>query len=161
MPYIGRDKSIAKNYMERLKMPELGIYSETLRVSTETGLDIVNISPLLDAIVGGRRVDTGVLTAFVAGSTASLTTIEFEPGVVEDLASAISRLAPRGAIYEHEKAWRDGNGHSHVQAAFLGPSVSIPVRNGKLATGVWQQVVLINHDIKPRERLVEVTLIGI
>lgn len=142
-------------------MPELGIYSETLLVSTETGPDIVNISPLIEAVIKGLGINTGVMSAFVAGSTASLSTIEFEPGVVEDLARAVTRLAPPGEIYEHERAWHDGNGHSHVQAALMGPSVSIPIRDGKLATGVWQQVVLINHDIKPRERRVEITLIGI
>ncbi len=142
-------------------MPELGIYSETLLVSTETGPDIVNISPLIEAVVRERGINSGVMNAFVAGSTASLSTIEFEPGVVQDLARAIASLAPPGEIYEHERAWHDGNGHSHVQAALMGPSVSIPIRDGKLATGVWQQVVLINHDIKPRERRVEITLIGI
>ncbi len=142
-------------------MPELGIYSETLLVSMETGPDIVNISPLIEAAIRDRGINTGLMSAFVAGSTASLSTIEFEPGVVKDLARAINRLVPPGEIYEHERAWHDGNGHSHVQAALIGPSVSIPIKDGKLATGVWQQVVLINHDIKPRERRVEITLVGI
>jgi secondary thiamine-phosphate synthase enzyme len=80
---------------------------------------------------------------------------------VDDLRRAINSLADPGAFYEHEKAWHDGNGHSHVQAALLGPSVSVPVRMGKLVTGMWQQIVLINHDVRPRERRVEATLIGI
>jgi len=104
--------------------------------------------------------ETGLMGLFVVGSTASLTTIEYEPGAVEDLMRAINRLAEPGAVYEHEKAWHDGNGHSHVQAALLGPSLSVPIRGGKLLTGSWQQVVLINHDARARERRVEATIIG-
>jgi secondary thiamine-phosphate synthase enzyme len=81
--------------------------------------------------------------------------------VVEDLRRAIERLAPRGLDYEHEKAWHDGNGHSHVQAALLGPSVSVPVRGGRLRLGTWQQVVVINHDNGPRKRTIEVTVFGV
>ncbi len=96
----------------------------------------------------------------MVGSTGSITTIEFEPGVVEDLKRAINTLAPPGLEYEHEKAWHDGNGHSHVQAALLGPSIVLPVRKGELRRGTWQQVVAINHDNRPRTRTVEVTIIG-
>ncbi len=137
------------------------IYSETVRVSTERGPDIVNITPLLSPILQREQIETGTMSLFSVGSTGSVTTIEFEPGAVEDLRRAIEQLAPPGAIYEHEKAWRDGNGHSHVQAALLGPSLSIPIRSGKLAIGAWQQVVLINHDAKPRKRRVEITVIGV
>lgn len=118
-------------------MPEIRIYSETLRVSTERGPDIVNITPLLDEILRKEKIATGVMELFCTGSTGSLTTIEFEPGAVADLKRAISALAPPGQPYEHEMAWHDGNGHSHVQAALLGPSVSIPIRDGKLAVGSW------------------------
>jgi secondary thiamine-phosphate synthase enzyme len=96
----------------------------------------------------------------MVGSTGSLTTIEFEPGVIEDLKRAINRLAPPGDEYEHEKAWHDGNGHSHVQAALLGPSIALPIRGGRLKLGTWQQVVAVNHDNGPRKRKIEVTVIG-
>ena len=139
---------------------EIQIYAETLRVSTERGPDIVNITPLLDDMLSRLNFETGLMGLFVAGSTASLTTIEYEPGAVEDLRRVINRLAEPGAVYEHEKAWHDGNGHSHVQAALLGPSLSVPIRGGKLLTGSWQQVVLINHDVRARERRVEATVIG-
>jgi len=129
-------------------------------VSTERGPDIVNITPLLDDILFRLNFETGLMGLFVPGSTASLTTIEYEPGAVEDLKRVINRLAEPGAVYEHEKAWHDGNGHSHVQAALLGPSLSVPVRRGKLLIGSWQQIVLINHDVRARERRVEATLIG-
>ena len=97
----------------------------------------------------------------MVGSTGSITTIEFEPGAVEDLKRAIKRLAPPGLEYEHEKAWHDGNGHSHVQAALLGPSIVLQIRNRQLRLGTWQQVVAINHDNDPRARTVEVTIMGI
>jgi secondary thiamine-phosphate synthase enzyme len=141
-------------------MPQIQIYAETLRVSTERGPDIVNITPLLDDMLSRLNFETGLMGLFVAGSTGSLTTIEYEPGAVEDLRRVINRLAEPGAVYEHEKAWHDGNGHSHVQAALLGPSLSVPIRGGKLLTGSWQQVVLINHDVRARERRVEATVIG-
>jgi secondary thiamine-phosphate synthase enzyme len=141
-------------------MSEMQLYSESLSVSMERGPDIANITPLLSAMLQSERITKGVMHVFVVGSTGSVTTIECEPGAVEDLKRAITRIAPPTDTYEHEKAWHDGNGHSHVQAALLGPSLSIPIRNGKLATGTWQQVVLINHDVKARERQVEVTVIG-
>jgi secondary thiamine-phosphate synthase enzyme len=103
---------------------------------------------------------TGTLNATCIGSTGSLTTIEYEPGAVQDLKRAITELAPPEGEYEHEKAWQDGNGHSHVQAALLGPSLALPVRQGRLHLGTWQQVVVINHDIKSRRRRIEVTLVG-
>ena len=94
------------------------------------------------------------------GSTSSVTTIEFEPGLVNDLKKAITRFAPPDIEYDHEKAWHDGNGHSHVQAALLGPSIVLPVRDGRLALGTWQQAVIINHDNRARERVVDITIIG-
>jgi secondary thiamine-phosphate synthase enzyme len=90
-----------------------------------------------------------------------LTTIEYEPGVVADLKAAIERLAPPNAYYAHEEAWHDGNGHSHVQAALLGPSIHLAVRDGRLRLGTWQQVVTVNHDNRSRRRPIEVTITGV
>jgi secondary thiamine-phosphate synthase enzyme len=126
----------------------------------DVGPDILNITDQLVRIAEKSGVENGNLHASIVGSTGSLTTIEYEPGVVEDLRRAIARLAPPDMEYEHEKAWHDGNGHSHVQAALLGPSLAIAVRNGALPLGTWQQVVIINHDNRPRQRRVEVTVIG-
>jgi secondary thiamine-phosphate synthase enzyme len=106
------------------------------------------------------RRRSGSLHVTAVGSTASLTTIEYEPGAVEDLKDAIRRLAPPDLAYAHEMTWHDGNGHSHVQAALLGPSVVVAVRDSRLRLGTWQQVVLINHDIHARRRAVEATVIG-
>ena len=137
------------------------IYFDQVNVQLKTGIDIVDISHDLQKLIKKSKIMNGTLNASVVGSTGSITTIEFEPGVVEDLRRAVNRLAPPDLEYEHEKAWHDGNGHSHVQAALLGPSIALPVRDSRLITGTWQQVVVINHDNKARRRKVEVTIIGI
>ena len=137
------------------------IYFNQVDVQLKTGVDIVDISSELQRLIKKSKIINGTLNATVIGSTGSITTIEFEPGVVEDLRRAVNRLAPPDLEYEHEKAWHDGNGHSHVQAALLGPSIALPVRNSRLITGTWQQVVVINHDNKARKRKVEVTIIGL
>jgi len=136
------------------------VYCENLEISFGVGPDIVDITDKLASIVQQSGIERGSLHASVIGSTGSITTIEYEPGVVEDLKRAIERLAPQTMDYEHEKAWHDGNGHSHVQAALLGPSMVVPVRKAKLALGTWQQVVVINHDNRSRRRHVAVTVIG-
>ena len=135
-------------------------HTAQLTVQLNTGPDIRDITGELERIVLEGGVGEGSLSAFVVGSTGSLTTIEYEPGVVADLKAAIERLAPQEAVYAHEEAWHDGNGHSHVQAALLGPSLHLPVREGRLRLGTWQQVVVINHDNRPRRRPIEVTVIG-
>ncbi|MDL1963854.1 MAG: secondary thiamine-phosphate synthase enzyme YjbQ [Deltaproteobacteria bacterium] len=137
------------------------VYCNQVNVQLKTGIDIADINYELQKLIDKSKIIDGTLNAAVVGSTSSITTIEFEPGVVEDLRRAVNKLAPPDLEYEHEKAWHDGNGHSHVQAALLGPSIALPVRNGKLTTGTWQQVVVINHDNKARKRKVEVTIIGI
>ena len=141
-------------------MPDFIVHSEDLTVTLNTGVDIVDITDDLSALAIDSGVKVGVLSATVVGSTGSITTIEFEPGVVADLKAAIERMAPQGMYYAHEAAWHDGNGHSHVQAAMVGPSITVPIRNGRLRLGTWQQVVVINHDNKPRRRPVAVTIIG-
>ena len=141
-------------------MSLLEIFSESIDVKLKTGPDICDITPILNGLIKDSNIRTGTICAVITGSTGSITTIEFEPGVVEDLKRAISSLAPAGLEYEHEKAWHDGNGHSHVQAALLGPSIVLPVRNGILKLGTWQQVVAINHDNRSRARSIEVTITG-
>ena len=136
------------------------LLSRSIDVKLETGLDVCDITSGLDRLIEESNIENGSMHATMVGSTGSITTLEFEPGVVEDLKRAIHTLAPPGAEYEHEKAWHDGNGHSHVQAALLGPSIALPVRNGRLKLGTWQQVVAINHDNRPRTRTIEVTITG-
>jgi secondary thiamine-phosphate synthase enzyme len=136
------------------------MFVKSIEVDLKAGPDICDITPELDRVIRESKIHDGSLNAAVVGSTGALTTIEYEPGVVEDLKRAIARLAPPGTEYEHEKAWHDGNGHSHVQAALLGPSLCLAVRAGRLRIGTWQQVVAINHDNRARRRTIEVTIIG-
>jgi secondary thiamine-phosphate synthase enzyme len=133
----------------------------TLEVALNTGPDIQDITDPINRVAGRSGINDGQVSASMVGSTGSLTTIEYEPGVVQDLKDAIDRLAPQGMAYAHELAWHDGNGHSHVQAALLGPSIVLPIRDGRLMLGTWQQVVAINHDNRPRKRSVALTLVGI
>lgn len=139
----------------------LQMITESLDVRLDTGPDIVDITDQLEDLVRKSGIEDGLLMATMIGSTGSLTTIEFEPGVVADLKAAIERLAPPGLDYAHEAAWHDGNGHSHVQAALLGPSLALAIRGGRLQLGTWQQAVAINHDNRPRKRIIAVTLFGL
>ncbi len=141
-------------------MPEMKMFTGQVRASAGKGVSVVDITGRLDELVRESGIETGTLHATCTGSTGSLTCIEHEPGVVADLARAINELAPPHREYEHEMAWHDGNGHSHVQAAVIGPGLVIPVRNNRCALGTWQQAVVINHDVKPRTRTVEITITG-
>jgi secondary thiamine-phosphate synthase enzyme len=136
------------------------IHFATITEAMAVGPDLEDITGDLKDAVEESGIKDGLLHATAIGATVSLTTIEYEPGVIEDLKRAITRLAPPWLDYEHERAWHDGNGHSHIQAALLGPSLSVPIRHGKLAIGTWQQAILINHDNRARQRRVEVTIIG-
>lgn len=141
-------------------MPDVRLFFDAITRRFRTGPDIVDITADLQDLAEKSGILNGQLSAAIVGSTGSLTTIEYEPGVVEDLKQAINRIAPEGIEYAHELAWHDGNGHSHVQAALLGPSMTLPVRAGRIKLGTWQQAVAINHDNKARERTIEVTLMG-
>jgi secondary thiamine-phosphate synthase enzyme len=138
----------------------LSMLCKSIEVSLRTGPDICDVTSALKSLIRESGIKNGQLSAAMVGSTGSLTTIEYEPGVVEDLKRAINSLAPPGKDYAHEQAWHDGNGHSHVQAALLGPSIVLPIRDGSLRTGTWQQVVAINHDNRARKRTIEVTITG-
>ncbi len=142
-------------------MPSVIFHFATMEINLQVGPDIRDITDELNRIIGRSGIENGQATACIVGSTGSLTTIEFEPGVVQDLKEAINRMAPKDISYAHELAWHDGNGHSHVQAALLGPSIALAIRKGRLRLGTWQQVVAINHDNRARRRFIEVTLTGI
>ncbi len=137
------------------------VSTHTIERRTDGDDHIVDITDELQALVHESGIGVGQLTAMVVGSTAALTTIEFEPGLVHhDIAAALERLAPRAGTYEHEKMWHDDNGHSHVRASLIGPSLALPVVGGALPLGTWQQVVLIDLDTRPRERRVIVNIVG-
>lgn len=143
-------------------MPEPALmFFNTLSIQQETGPGINDITPEVRSLIKSSGLTNGSAAITAVGSTGSVTTIEFEPGVVQDLKDAVNRIAPPGAEYRHELAWHDGNGHSHVQAAIIGPSIVVPIRNAGLSLGTWQQIVVINHDNHARTRKIEVTLIGL
>ncbi len=132
-----------------------------IRVSTGGDDDVVDLTADLQALVRESGVSTGMASALVVGSTAALTTLEFEPGLARhDLAACLERLAPRDARYHHEATWGDDNGHSHVRAALLGATLALPVVEGRVPFGTWQQAVLVDLDTRPRDRIVEVTVVG-
>lgn len=136
-------------------------FTETVEVQTEGNDEILDLTADLQALVKESGVEVGQLTAMVVGSTAALTTVEYEPGLVgHDIAAALERIAPRDGTYEHEKMWQDDNGHSHVRASLIGPSLALPIVRGALPLGTWQQVVLVDLDTRPRERLVVVSIVG-
>jgi len=129
-----------------------------LKFSTKGFNQIIDITPQVRKAIQGSGVQEGVAHLFVAGSTAALTTIEYEKGALADLQRALEQIAPMDAEYAHNEAWGDGNGYAHLRAALLKPSICIPIRGGKLALGTWQQVVLIDFDNRPREREVLLTV---
>lgn len=142
-------------------MSELAFQSGEIRVSCAIGPDLVDITARIEQFIQAGQVREGTLHATALGSTASLTTIEFEPGAVADLKDLLLRLAPIDGRYAHEEAWHDGNGYSHLQAALLGPSIVVPIRNSACLLGTWQQIVLINHDNRARERRVALSAVGL
>ncbi|MBI2061870.1 MAG: YjbQ family protein [Nitrospirae bacterium] len=136
------------------------VFTSTLSLRTTSETDILDLTPQVARVVEESGVREGLLTVFVPGSTASVTTIEYESGAVNDLRRAIERIAPRGPVYEHDQRWGDMNGYAHVRAALLGPSVAVPISRGKPALGTWQQIVLCDFDNRPRERHVIVHVLG-
>ena len=129
-------------------------------VSTTGQGDAHDITAVVSRAIAHSGIAAGIATAFVVGSTAGLTTIEFEPGAVHDLNALFETLAPRDAEYRHHLRWGDDNGSSHVRAALLGPSVSIPFANGTLMLGTWQQIALFEFDTRPRQREIVIQIVG-
>jgi secondary thiamine-phosphate synthase enzyme len=136
------------------------VHSDTIELSTKGFGDTQDITDAVTKIQEESGVQNGLVTVFCQGSTGTITTIEFEPGVIQDLKIALEKIAPSSVPYQHDKAWGDGNGFSHVRAALMKPSLTIPVVDGKMALGTWQQIVFIDFDNRPRKRKVVVQVIG-
>jgi secondary thiamine-phosphate synthase enzyme len=130
------------------------------KIKTKGFNDVINITQKISQIVEDSKIDNGIVSVFVLGSTAGITAIEYEKGVIEDLKEAFERIAPQEAKYNHEAAWQDGNGYAHVRAALLKPSLIIPIENGKMLLGRWQQIVLIDFDNKEREREIIINIVN-
>lgn len=122
--------------------------------------DVLDLTAQVTGFVADSGVSSGIVTVAVIGSTAGITTIEYEPGLVADLRKAFDRMAPSGVAYEHDRRWHDGNGHAHVRASMLGPSVTLPVVGGIVTLGTWQQVVLVDFDTHSRTRRVVIQVLG-
>jgi secondary thiamine-phosphate synthase enzyme len=131
------------------------VVTKQLKIETNGNCDIVNITEHVTTAVGESNIKDGIVTIFNVGSTAGVTTTEYEPGLVNyDIAAAFEKIAPRNGSYEHEKTWHDDNGHAHVCASVLGPSLTIPVIDGRMTLGTWQQIILVDFDTRPRTRTV-------
>lgn len=135
-------------------------FRETIEIQTAGHADIHDITDQVARIVSGSGVATGAVHVFNVGSTGAIGTIEFEPGLQRDLPELLDRLIPPGRHYGHEQMWHDGNGHSHLQATWLGPSLTVPVAGGRMMLGTWQQIFHLECDIKPRRRTIVVTVSG-
>jgi secondary thiamine-phosphate synthase enzyme len=136
------------------------VYEGQISIRTSGHRDMHDITDQVARIVESAGIRTGVAHAFNLGSTGALGTIEFEPGLRQDFPELLDRLIPPSRDYGHEEAWHDGNGHSHLQASWLGPDLTVPVRNGRLALGTWQQIFHLECDVKPRQREILVTVMG-
>jgi secondary thiamine-phosphate synthase enzyme len=144
----------------RRRSTRLATYHTTVPLKTKGNCDIIDITEDVKKCVSNSGLMTGLCNVFCAGSTGSVTTIEFEGGLLKDFPVAMERIAPSNAVYEHQLRWHDGNGHSHIRASILGPSLTIPFVDSKPCLGTWQQVVFVDFDNVSRNRLLEVVLIG-
>ena len=143
------------------KLGDMRVETLPFEINTRGHGEVLNLTNTVSDLVAQSGVTSGMATAFVVGSTAGITTTEFEPGLANhDLHAAFERIAPASGTYQHEATWNDDNGHSHIQASLLGPSLTIPIVNGLLTLGTWQQIVLIDFDTRARRRKVIVQVLG-
>jgi secondary thiamine-phosphate synthase enzyme len=129
-----------------------------LKLSREN--DIIDVTKQTSDALRESELNNGIVNIFVAGSTAAVTTIEYEPGLRYDFPKMLSRIAPKDIQYRHDETWHDGNGHSHVRASLVGPSLTVPFSNGALILGIWQQIVMLEMDTRPRERVLTIQILG-
>ncbi len=136
------------------------VVSKTIKVHSKRENDLIDITEEVQKTVQESKIKSGTVTVFVSGSTGALTTIEFEPGLKKDFPKMLERLAPKDIEYGHEQMWHDGNGHSHVKASLVGPSVTIPFTDRELMLGTWQQIVFVELDTRSRNRTLVLQIIG-
>ena len=138
----------------------MAVITEELKIKSKKENDMIDITNQTSEVIKKSGIKNGVVTIFVSGSTAALTTIEFEPGLERDFPEMLERLAPSNIDYGHEQMWHDGNGHSHVKASLIGPSLTIPFTDGRLLLGRWQQIVMIELDTRARDRNLILQILG-
>ncbi|MGD8787841.1 MAG: secondary thiamine-phosphate synthase enzyme YjbQ [Phycisphaerales bacterium] len=137
------------------------VRSETLKIRTKGNCDVIDITGQVNEFISKSDIREGTVTVFNVGSTAGITTTEYEPGLVNyDIRAAFEKIAPESGRYEHEETWHDDNGHAHVRATLMGPSLSVPVIGGQLTLGTWQQIILVDFDTRPRTRTVICQMVG-
>ncbi len=139
---------------------EMTVITKTTQIKTIGENSMIDITGQTSKAVKESKLEDGIVTVFVPGSTAAITTIEYEPGLTQDFPRMLSRIAPKDIEYQHDNTWHDGNGHSHVKASLIGPSLTIPFKDGNLMLGTWQQLVLLETDTRPRERKIILQIIG-
>ena len=136
------------------------IINETIKLNTKGNPDLINITEEVVDLLKNAKLQKGLLTVFVVGSTAAITTFEYEPGLIQDVTELYDKIIPQNKHYHHDDTWGDANGFSHLRSSLQGPSLSIPFDNGKLVLGTWQQIVLAEFDNRPRQRQIIVQIIG-
>jgi secondary thiamine-phosphate synthase enzyme len=137
------------------------VKTQEIRIKTKGNCEVINLTEKVVEAIADSGINDGTVTVFNVGSTAGITTTEYEPGLVNfDIAAVFEKIAPENARYEHEETWHDDNGHSHVRASLLGPSLSVPVVSGRLTLGTWQQIILVDFDTRARTRTVICQIIG-
>lgn len=140
--------------------PNMKVVSDTIKLQTKGEGDMIDMTSQLSNIVKESKIKNGTVTIFVSGSTAAVTTIEYESGLIHDFPEMLSRIVPKDLEYEHDNTWHDGNGHSHVRSSLIGPNITIPIIHGELTLGTWQQVVLLEMDTRSRNRTVILQIMG-
>jgi secondary thiamine-phosphate synthase enzyme len=138
----------------------MSVITTIITVSSNGENDMIDITRQIDEAIKATMLQDGIVAIFVSGSTAAVTTIEYEPGLKKDFPKMLARIAPSQIEYEHDNTWHDGNGHSHVRASLIGPSLTVPFKNKDLMLGTWQQIVLLEMDTRSRERKIVVQMVG-
>jgi secondary thiamine-phosphate synthase enzyme len=136
------------------------IITKTIQVKSRGENDMIDMTKQTSRLLEESKLDEGMVTVFVSGSTAAVSTIEYEPGLINDFPDMLSRVVPNDIEYKHDETWQDGNGHSHIRASLIGPSLTIPFKDGELMLGMWQQIVLFEMDTRQRTREIIVQIIG-
>jgi len=138
----------------------MAVITKQIKISSKSENDIIDITEQVADAISESGISNGTITVFVSGSTGAITTIEYEPGLVKDFPEMLSRISPDDINYEHEQRWHDGNGRSHVKASLVGPSLTVPFKDGQLLLGTWQQIVFLELDTKARARTLVLQIIG-
>lgn len=138
----------------------MSVHYEEINIQTGGEVDIVDITSNVQKVISKSKIKNGIVCVFVPGSTGTVTTIEYEPGLKQDLPKALEKIAPKNIYYKHHETWHDDNGHSHVRASLMGPSTTLPIKNGRMLHGTWQQLVFVELDTRSRNRSIIIQILG-